>query len=558
MTQAIALSISGMTCASCAGHVKTVLEQVRGVRVAEVSYPGGRADIRAEDGVTVEVLTAAVAGLGYGARGIGAPAGAVGESSREFGAGAQRGGEHPLHVAVIGSGGAAMAAALKAVERGARVTLIERGTIGGTCVNVGCVPSKIMIRAAHIAHLRRESPFDAGISAASPVILRERLLAQQQGRVDELRHAKYERILDGNPAITVLHGAARFRDGHSLAVRLNAGGECAVTFDRCFIATGASPAIPPIPGLKETPYWTSTEALASDTIPERLVVVGASVVAVELAQAFARLGSRVTVLARSTLLRSEDPAVGETLTAAFRSEGIEVLEHTQASCVDYRNHEFVLATGQGQLVADKLLVATGRSPNTRGLNCEAAGVALDAQGAILIDAGMRTSAPHIYAAGDCTDQPQFVYVAAAAGTRAAVNMTGGEARLDLSAMPAVVFTDPQIATVGLSEAEARAKGVKTGSRSLSLDNVPRALANFDTRGFIKLVIEESSRRLIGVQAVAPEAGELIQTAALAIRAGMTVEELADQLFPYLTMVEGLKLAAQTFRKDVTQLSCCAG
>jgi mercuric reductase len=149
-------------------------------------------------------------------------------------------------------------------------------------------------------------------------------------------------------------------------------------------------------------------------------------------------------------------------------------------------------------------------------------------------------------------------VAAAAGTRAAINMTGGDATLNLTAMPAVVFTDPQVATVGYSEAQARHDGVETDSRSLTLDNVPRALANFDTRGFIKLVAEAGSDRLIGVQAVAPEAGELIQTAALAIRARMTVQELADHLFPYLTMVEGLKLAAQTFAKDVTQLSCCAG
>jgi mercuric reductase len=149
-------------------------------------------------------------------------------------------------------------------------------------------------------------------------------------------------------------------------------------------------------------------------------------------------------------------------------------------------------------------------------------------------------------------------VAAAAGTRAAINMTGGDAALDLTAMPAVVFTDPQVATVGYSEAEAHHDGIETDSRTLTLDNVPRALANFDTRGFIKLVIEEGSGRLIGVQAVAPEAGELIQTAVLAIRNRMTVQELADQLFPYLTMVEGLKLAAQTFSKDVKQLSCCAG
>lgn len=250
------------------------------------------------------------------------------------------------------------------------------------------------------------------------------------------------------------------------------------------------------------------------------------------------------------------------VTAAFRMEGIEVREHTQASQVAYINGEgdgeFVLTTAHGELRADKLLVATGRAPNTRKLALDATGVTLTPQGAIVIDPGMRTSVEHIYAAGDCTDQPQFVYVAAAAGTRAAINMTGGDAALNLTAMPAVVFTDPQVATVGYSEAEAHHDGIKTDSRTLTLDNVPRALANFDTRGFIKLVVEEGSGRLIGVQAVAPEAGELIQTAALAIRNRMTVQELADQLFPYLTMVEGLKLAAQTFNKDVKQLSCCAG
>lgn len=239
-------------------------------------------------------------------------------------------------------------------------------------------------------------------------------------------------------------------------------------------------------------------------------------------------------------------------------EGIEVLEQTQASQVSHANGEFVLATNHGELRADQLLVATGRTPNTQGLNLEAADVQLDERGGIQIDERMRTSAADIYAAGDCTDQPQFVYVAAAAGTRAAINMTGGEAKLNLDVMPAVVFTDPQVATVGYSEAEAQHAGIETDSRTLTLDNVPRALANFDTRGFIKLVAEAGSGRLLGVQAVAPEAGELIQTAVLAIRNRMTVQELADQLFPYLTMVEGLKLAAQTFNKDVKQLSCCAG
>ena len=558
------LKITGMTCDSCATHVKEALEKVPGVQSADVSYTKGSAKLAVEAGISPDALTAAVAGLGYRTTLADAPVppvggGLLGKMREWLGSGDKAGGDGGgLHIAVIGSGGAAMAAALKAVEQGAHVTLIERGTIGGTCVNVGCVPSKIMIRAAHIAHLRRESPFDGGMPPTPPTILRERLLAQQQARVDELRHAKYEGILDDNPAISVLHGEARFKDAHSLTVQLNGGGERVLAFDRCLIATGASPAVPPIPGLKDTPYWTSTEALVSDTIPERLAVIGSSVVALELAQAFARLGSKVTILARSTLFFREDPAIGEAITAAFRAEGIEVLEHTQASQVAHEGGEFVLTTAHGELRADKLLVATGRSPNTRSLALDAAGVALNLQGAIVIDVGMRTSTPDIYAAGDCTDQPQFVYVAAAAGTRAAINMTGGDAALNLAAMPAVVFTDPQVATVGYSEAEAQHDGIETDSRTLTLDNVPRALANFDTRGFIKLVIEEGSGRLIGVQAVAPEAGELIQTAVLAIRNRMTVQELADQLFPYLTMVEGLKLAAQTFNKDVKQLSCCAG
>ncbi|OIQ98132.1 mercuric reductase [mine drainage metagenome] len=543
----IILRITGMTCEHCANTVEKVLSGVPGVVSATVSYHDKVAGVTVQNEIDADTLVQAVKAEGYGAEIIGSNEAAEDKAI-----------ETRLHIAVIGSGGAAMACALKAVERGARVTLIERGTVGGTCVNIGCVPSKIMIRAAHIAHLRTNSPFDGGISAAAPTILRERLLAQQQARVDELRHAKYEGILENSPGINVLQGEARFKDGHTLVVHLSDGHEREVTFDRCLVATGASPDVPTIPGLKDTPYWTSTEALVSPAIPPRLAVIGSSVVALELAQAFARLGSKVTILARHTLLFSEDPAIGVAVTEAFLTEGITVLNDTQASEVSYANGEFVLKIQSGELRADQLLVATGRSPNTRSLSLDNAGVALSPHGNIVIDDHMRTSAADIYAAGDCTDQPQFVYVAAAAGTRAAVNMTDGEVSLDLTAMPTVVFTDPQVATVGMSEAEAHLKGIETISRTLSLDNVPRALANFDTRGFIKLVAEAGSLRLLGVQAVTPEAGEIIQTAAIAIRARMTVQDLADQLFPYLTMVEGLKLCAQTFTKDVKQLSCCAG
>lgn len=462
-----------------------------------------------------------------------------------------------LHIAIIGTGSGAFAAATKAVEGGAKVTLIERsGIIGGTCVNVGCVPSKIMIRSAQLAEQQRHNPF-AGLVDSEPVIDRKALLAQQKARVEELRHAKYESILEGNDSIRLVKGDASFKDARTLLVTGMDGKQQTISADRILVATGSSPAIPPVPGLKEVPYWDSTAALFADTIPARLVVIGSSVVAVEIAQAYRRLGADVTMLARTRLLSKEDPALGEGLTAAFEREGIRVLAGTSASRVTFDNDVFSIAIDSEVVTADALLVASGRPANTAGLNLEAAGVDTTDDGAILVDDHMRTSAETVYAAGDCTTQPQFVYVAAAAGSRAAVNMTGGDAVLDLATMPAVVFTGPQVATVGLSEADASHAGIAAESRTLDLENVPRSLANFETDGFIKLVRDTQTDRLVGAQILAPEAGEMIQTAALAIHNNMTVQELADQLFPYLTMVEGLKLCAQIFFKDVKQLSCCA-
>lgn len=459
------------------------------------------------------------------------------------------------HIAIIGSGSAAFAAAIRAAEEGAQVTLIESGTIGGTCVNVGCVPSKIMIRAAHIAHLPAHHPF-AGISRPEPRIDRRRLVAQQQARVDELRASKYEDIVVANSGITFLKGRARFEDPHTLLVTAPSG-EQRITADRVLIATGASPAIPAIPGLPETPYWTSTEALAAESLPKHLLIIGGSVVAVELAQAFRRLGSEVTVLARSTLLSREDPDLGRALEKIFVDEGIRVLTHTVPKTIRYED-AFRLDTRAGVLAGDALLVAAGRRPNTADLNLEDVGVELDRNGAIVVDGRMATSVSHIYAAGDCTNQPRYVYVAAAAGARAAENMTGGNTALDLGGLPAVIFTEPQVATSGFTLKQADAEGYDAEARTLTLDNVPRALANFDTRGFIKLVAERDGGRLLGAQIIADSAGEIIEIAAMAIRHGLTVRELGGQLFPYLTMAEGLKLCAQSFSKDVRTLSCCAG
>ena len=543
--KSVDLQITGMTCDHCARSAEGALNELPGVS-ASVSYAEGLARVRTELEVSLECLVQTIEAKGYGATLL---------NRRD--SVAKEGGKGDLHIAIFGSGSGAFAAAIRAAEEGAQVTLIEAGTLGGTCVNVGCVPSKIMIRAAHIAHLAAGHPFQ-GMAKQSLSIDRRALVAQQQARVDELRQAKYASILENNPRIKLVKGWGYFKDGPKLGVRGAERRDLPSRANRVLIATGARPLIPAIPGLAQTPYWTSTEALVATEVPKHLLVIGGSVVALELAQAYQRLGTEVTILARSTLLSKEDPALGAGLKAAFEAEGIRVMTHTVPSAVRHEHGQFILDTAADEVRGERLLVAAGRRANTDDLGLEKAGVKVDESGRIIVDEHMRTSTRGIYAAGDCTNQPQYVYVAAAAGTRAGINMTGGEACLDLSAMPAVVFTDPQVATVGLTEAQARDQGLSTDSRTLSLENVPRALANFDTRGFIKLVAEQDSGRLLGAQVLAAEGGEVIQTAALALRNGMTIQALAGQLFPYLTMVEGLKLCAQTFTKDVKQLSCCAG
>ncbi len=538
------LRISGMTCDHCALKAKKAIESQPGIR-AEVCFDNGLAVIESSAYLDKNSVLKRVKGAGYTARTVdrnGAPI----DSDKQ------------LHIAIIGSGSAAFAAATKSIEEGARVSIIEAGeVIGGTCVNIGCVPSKIMIRAASIIHNQTHHPFK-GIAPNKPDIDRKQMLAQQQDRVQELRYAKYEKILEKNPNISLIHGFARFKNEFTLLVTDQDGEESLLEADRILIATGSSPVIPEIPGLAHTPWWTSTEALQTDSLPEHLIVLGGSVIALEMAQAFHHLGCKVTLITRSSLLSKEDHQLGDEIKSIFENEGIEIISHVVPDSVSYDGEKFTLNVNGKSLHSNALLLATGRRANTDQLNLESAGIKLDKTGSIKIDGRMRTSASTVYAAGDCTSQPQFVYVAAAAGTRAAVNMNGGNSKLELSILPRVVFTSPQIASVGLSEQQANLRGIDNDSRTLMLDNIPRALANFDTRGFIKLVTEKSSGRILGCHVISENAGEIIQSAALAMHNQMTVEDLANQLFPYLTMVEGLKLCAQTFFKDVSQLSCCAG
>lgn len=458
---------------------------------------------------------------------------------------------------VIGAGSAGFSAAITAAEQGARVALIGYGTIGGTCVNVGCVPSKTMIRAAEALHGARAANRFGGIAGEAHVSDWQALIADKNALVTMLREKKYIDLLGAYEAIDYIEGAARITDGGVTVGNRHIGAR------KTIIATGASAFIPDIPGLDAISYLTSTSALELQTLPNSLIVVGGGYIGCELAQMFARAGTRVTIVTRSHLLSEAEPEISVALAEYFEAEGIAVRGGLSYLCAERSDEGISLTISesgqQDTLVAEHILLTTGRKANTATLGLQEAGIETSANGGIIVDERMRTSKTGVYAAGDVTGRDQFVYMAAYGAKLAAKNALNGNTHsYDNAAMPWVVFTDPQLAGAGLSESQAKAAGFNVKTSIAPLDQVPRALAARDTRGLIKLVADAETDRLLGAQILAPEGADSIQTIALALKYNMTTVELGETIFPYLTTVEGVKLAAQGFGKDVSKLSCCAG
>jgi mercuric reductase len=461
-------------------------------------------------------------------------------------------------LAVIGAGSAGFSAAITAAEGGKRVALIGHGTIGGTCVNVGCVPSKTMIRAAEAVHGARAASRFPGLNGEAQVADWAALVAAKDDLVSTLRQKKYADLLPGYEGVSYIdEGSARLvRGGVEIGGRK-------ITAPKVIVATGGRPAVPDIPGIPDVPTLDSTSLLELDQLPESLIFLGGGYIGVELAQMMARMGTRVTIVCRSRLLPRTEPEVSAALTKVLRAEGVTVLDGVIYDGARRDGDHAVLAVTVGgtarDLTADHLVLTTGRASNTEGLGLADIGVETDARGAIRVGDDMQTTKPGIFAAGDVTDRDQFVYMAAYGAKLAARNaVLGGAERYANGAMPWVVFTDPQVAGVGLAEAQARAAGHDVKISVLTLDNVPRALAARDTRGLIKLVADAQTDRLLGGVIMAPEGADSVQTLVIALKAGMTTKALGETIFPYLTTAEGLKLAAQTFDKDVAKLSCCAG
>lgn len=460
-------------------------------------------------------------------------------------------------LAVVGGGSAAFAAARRAADLGARVLLVNDGLIGGTCVNVGCVPSKTLIRAAENHFQHGHSRF-RGVRSGGGLINFAETVAEKDELVSALRREKYEDVLEALDGVEHIRGRARFRSRNQIEVNGQTFG-----VDKVVVATGSRPMRPAIEGLELPGVWDSTQALEAKALPRRLIVLGGRYIALELGQLFSRLGSDVTLVQRSThILPEEDEDLSVALAGYLASEGLGIETNVQVAGVASRNGEFVVAFRRGgsteEIAADAVIVALGRRPNTDDLGLEAAGISIGSDGVVKVGEELESTVPGIYAAGDVIGEPAFVYSAAYEGGLAAENaLSEKPIARDYTAIPWVIFTDPQVAGVGRNEKQARAAGVAVDVSVLPLSKVPRALAARDSRGFIKLLRARGEDRLVGARILAPEGSEQVMEASLAIKFGLSVSEISHHFHPYLTQSEGMKLAALGFDRDVETLSCCA-
>ncbi|MEX2047908.1 MAG: mercury(II) reductase [Chloroflexota bacterium] len=463
---------------------------------------------------------------------------------------------------ILGSGSTAFAAALRAAELGKTAAMTEERSLGGTCVNRGCLPSKNLIEAARI-YWDAAHPRYPGLGGKQLDLDFAALVSGKNQLVADYRERKYASILDDSDKIAVYTGHAEFVDPHT--VRLD-GRE--LRGDQALVATGSRPAIPPIPGLADVPYLTSdllTSGEPSELTeqPRSLAIVGGGYIALELGQLFSRLGTAVTILQRSDrILPREEPEVSGSLHEALADEGVIVRTGVQIQGVRREYGGVAVTLGDGEVNAERLLVATGRVPNADRIGAAAAGIVLDDRGSIVVDERLRTNVPHIWAAGDVigrhTESQLATPVGAHDGNIAAGNALGAEVRtVDHAVIPRTIFTDPQVAVVGLTDAEANARGYTCMCNTIPLHLVPRAGAVRDERGIIKMVRERGSDRVLGVSMVGRDAGEVIHEAAMGMRFGATVHDFIDMVHVYPTMAEALKIVALSFFKDVSKMSCCA-
>jgi pyruvate/2-oxoglutarate dehydrogenase complex dihydrolipoamide dehydrogenase (E3) component len=447
-------------------------------------------------------------------------------------------------VVVVGGGTAGMTAALSARQAGASVALVEGAPqLGGDCTFTGCVPSKALIEVAQLVHGLRRAAAE-GIFGEIPALDFARVAARRSRIVDEIAYdERDERFVERG--IAVLHGTARFTGSHDLRV-----GEHVLIGERFVIATGSEPGLPPVRGLAELPYLTNETVFELERLPQRLLVLGGGSVGLELAQAFRRFGSDVAVIEQlERLLPREEPEAGELVARALAEDGIELRLGATVGAARREGDRLLLALADGEVAGDALLVATGRRASIAGLGLERLGVELEG-GYVKVDGRCRTSARHVFAAGDVTGGLQFTHVAAQEGRVAGLNAAGKRSRLDERVAPSITFTDPEVARVGLTEAEARGQLRGVEAVTFPLDRVDRARIAERPQGFVKLVTARrpllgrlGGGELVGAQIVGAHAGELIHECALAMQTRAFAGRLAQTIHAYPSWSMAVQQAA---------------
>ena len=446
-------------------------------------------------------------------------------------------------ICVIGAGAGGLSVAAAAAAFGVPVVLVEKGKMGGECLNTGCVPSKSLIAAAqHARAITESSAF--GVSAAHAAIDFGHVHAHVHGVIAAIAPNDSKERFTGL-GVRVIEGAARFKNRRTVAV----GEEIEIKARRFVIATGSLPALPPIPGLEAVPHLTNETIFDLTTCPEHLVIIGAGPVGLELAQAFRRLGAEVTVLEAAAPLAREDPECAAIVLDQLAREGVSVRIGVAVARIEQAESKLhaVLggANGEETIVGSHLLVATGRRPNVEGLALEAARIRVGTRG-IVVDKRLRTTNRRVYAIGDVTGRAQFTH---AANYHAGLVIRNALFRLPVrvndEAIPRVTFTDPELAHVGLTEAQARARSGGIRVLRWPYHDNDRAQTERKLRGHIKVVTDKRGR-ILGATIVGASAGELITTWTLAISRGLNIRSVAGIMVPYPTRAEAGKRAAITY------------
>ncbi|MBI2593561.1 mercury(II) reductase [Candidatus Daviesbacteria bacterium] len=469
---------------------------------------------------------------------------------------------------IIGGGAGAFAAAIKANALGAKTLMVNQGLpLGGTCVNVGCVPSKTLLWAGEVMHLAKNHKIP-GIDIEVKNFDFATVVQHELDLVAKLRDEKYGKVLSQLENVTHVEGKAAFLSQNEIGVNSPSfakasEGKQKYQAKKFIIAAGSTTTVPPIEEIKEVGFLTHIEALKLKQQPKELIVLGAGPVGLEFAQMYSRFGTKVTVLQRNvSIFPPAEKELTDRLLQILTEEGITIKTGVQVkSSRKEGDKKVVTYLDQGkqeQIIADEILLAGGKTPNTQNLDLDKAGVEVDGKKAIKVNPNFQTSKPHIYAVGDITNGPlRLEPTAGREGTLAAENaLNNTRNSIDYNTVPWTVFTDPQLAGVGFTEDEQMKKFGTCMCKTVSFKDVPKALIINRTEGLIKMAIHPETKQITGVHILAPNAGELIAEAMVLIKNKNTIDDVINSLPMFPTLSESIKIAALSFTNDITKLSCC--